>query len=467
LCSLESSVWVMSQFLKELGAKIVRVDNVSHLQSLVQIKQETMGNLAGLILGELIEDEEARQWLNTIRLSPLFRDIKILGLKPFWFPKDDVRTIFSFDGMITLPIHREQFYQCILGEKSYGSAQELIRESGRHNSRNLQRAKEALDHSSAKDDEGPSVLVVEDNPVNQKVAAGMLGKLGCQVTIVECGKQALQTLQETDIDCILMDWELPEMDGLTTTRIIRQLENAGRLVHKHTYWHRQHAPASPPLSHIPIVGMTAHVFPEHGQQCVMSGMDEWLCKPIHLHDLEKVLQRWIGFTSVGFGSFPAMTEDGSDSNSVMITFARSDKPKLKHSERQTGLEVYDLSAALQAMEGDEVLLYSLFKIFNDTSPCLIQDMKKSIQLKDRQDFQRQAHQVKGALSALHAGRQALLAERLEKSASFWSFSSLHSKMAELENEVQKLVCFFQRLASFRENGTAPSFQQTACPEGRP
>jgi CheY-like chemotaxis protein/HPt (histidine-containing phosphotransfer) domain-containing protein len=451
----------MSQFLRELGAQIVRVKNLSHLQSMIQSKQETMIDLAGLILGE---DEEAWQWLNTVRLSHLFREVKILALKPFWFPKDDGRTIFLPDETITLPIHREQFYQCILGDKSQGSAKESMRKLGRPNSVNLQRTTGTPGKSSAKNHEGPSVLVVEDNPVNQKVAAGMLGKLGCQVIVVESGKKALQILQETDVDCILMDWELPEMDGLTTTRIIRQLEHAGRLVYKNTYWYRQHASASPPISHIPIVGMTAHVFPEHGQQCVMSGMDEWLCKPVHLHDLEKVLQRWIGFMPVGFGSFTVMTEDGPGSNPETVTFARSDKSGLKCSERQPDLDVYNLSAALQAMEGDEALLYSLFKIFNETSPCVIQDMKKSIQLKDRQEFQRQAHQIKGALRALHAGRQALLAERLETSASFWSFSSLCSKLTELENEIEELVCLFQRLASFREDRMDPSSSETACTE---
>ena len=75
----------------------------------------------------------------------------------------------------------------------------------------------------------PSVLIVEDNPVNQKVAAGLFDKLGCHVHIAESGTQALLLVQEYDLDLIMMDWDLPGMDGFETAHAIRELEKTNRL----------------------------------------------------------------------------------------------------------------------------------------------------------------------------------------------------------------------------------------------
>jgi signal transduction histidine kinase/CheY-like chemotaxis protein len=470
MCPLKSSAWVISQLLKEVGAKAVRVDSFQHAQTLIEKTQASVLDVAGIIVGGHLEKEGIRQWLETIRFSPLLRDVKVWSLKPFWFRKDDEGKFSTLDGMITLPLHREQFYRCILGETGYRCKPDLTKASGRHDSENSQSAKGFLEISHGRENEGPSVLVVEDNPVNQTVAAGMLRKLGCHVTIIETGSQALNILKETDVDCIVMDWELPDMDGLATTRAIRELENAGRLVHKNTYWRRQHTSVSPPVSHVPIVGMTAHVLPEHGQQCLMSGMDECLAKPVHLHDFEKVLRRWVGFIPVAIGSpsFPTEDHSGSpDSNPAFIKHAGTHNYVRKYPERQADIEEYDVSAALQAMEGDENLLYSLFRIFNETSLGLIQGMQKTIQMKDRRNLQRQAHQMKGALSAVHAGHEAKLAERLEKLASFASFSDLHLEVAELENVIQKLVWLFQKLVSIQGDRDRKSSETISCPEASP
>ncbi|MEJ2230044.1 MAG: response regulator, partial [Nitrospirales bacterium] len=468
MCPLESSAWVMSQLINEVGAKAVRVDSIQHAQTLIEQKQASVFDVAGIIVGGNLENLGTRQWLETIRFSPLFRDIKVWNLEPFWFPQGE--KIITFDGIITLPIHREQFYRCILGETGYRYKPDLIKKSEQHDVENSHRANGLSAISYERENEAPSVLVVEDNAVNQTVAAGMLRKLGCHVMIVSAGNQALQILKETDVDCIVMDWELPDMDGLAITRAIRELENAGKLVGKRTYWRRHHAPVSSPVSHVPIIGMTAHVLPEQGQQCLMSGMDECLSKPVHLHDFEKVLRRWVGFIPVAPVSPVLRTGDhsaSSGSNLVFVKQAGTHNNLGKYPEREAEVEEYDVSVALRAMEGDEDLLYSLFGIFNKTSPGLIQEMQKSLQMKDRQNFQRQAHQMKGALSAVHARHEAKLAERLEKLASFASFSNLQSKLVEMENMMQKLVGLFRGLVSIKGGRNRKSSETTSCPEASP
>ena len=467
MCPLESSTWVMSQLLQEVGAKVVRVDSIRHAQTLVETQHQSVCNVAGLIVGGHPEENGIRQWLETIRLSSGFRGTKIWRLKPFWFSRNDEREIVKLDGMITLPIHRNQFYQCLFGETGYRDKQHVINESERQAYEVSQGTTEFLEISPTRKNEGPWVLVVEDNPVNQKVAAGMLGKLGCHVTVVETGNQALEILKKIDVDCIVMDWELPDMDGVATTRNIRKLEKTGGIVHTHAYWRQHHAPVPPPVTHVPIVGMTAHVLPEHEQQCLMSGMDECLSKPVHLRDFEKMLQRWVGFVpsamlSPSFGKEPHV--DRSDSNTAIIQNRGGANLVEKHVQGTTAFEEYDLSAALQAMEGDETLLYSLLNIFNETTPGLIQGMQNSIQMKKRQKFQRQAHQMKGALSAVRAGHEAKLAERLEEMASFASFPQLQSALTELQIVLEKLFCVFQSLVSLRGAGNRSIVSKAFCPK---
>ena len=453
MCPLKSSAWVITQLLHEVGATVVRVDNIQHAQTLVEKKYAAGFHLHGLIVDGHLEQERIGQWLEMIRFSLFFRNVKIWSLKPFWLHKDDEGKIFPLDGMITLPIHREQFYLCLLGEAGYGDQSGVKQAFEPHATENSQIASGCLELSYTRENVGPFVLVVEDNPVNQAVASGMLGKLGCQVAIIETGIQAINILegQKMDVDCIVMDLELPEMDGLATTRGIRELENSGRVVHKNTYWQRQHAPASPPVSHVPIIGMTAHVLPEHAQQCLRSGMDECLSKPVHLHDFQRVLQRWVGLlpnTPVS-PAFPREGHSGLPGSHPAFIKDSVGSTVKTHSECQSGLEEYDVSIALQAMEGDEALLHSLFKIFNETTPGVIQEMQKSIQMKDRQNFQRKAHQLKGALSAVHARHEAKLAERLENMAAVASFAHLQAEAVVLEDIMQKLVCTFQNLVFVR------------------
>lgn len=468
LGSEKSSVWVISQLLKEVGAKVVRMGTVQQAEALLAKKQTSEFDIAGLIVEGHLEEEEVRQWLETIRKSFFLRNAKIWSLKPFWLRKDDEDKIFTFDGMITLPIHRKQFYQCIFKETTCLDKPKVVSKKGNpavENSRNGLLIAAAL---SEKNIEGPFVLVVEDNPVNQKVAAGMLKKLGCQVTIVETGKKALTILQDTDIDCIVMDWELPEMDGLTTTRAIRAMEQAGKILQKNTYWRKHHGPVSPPVSHIPIIGMTAHVLPENGKQCLMSGMDECLFKPVQLDDFVQVLRRWVGLSSVQkvTPSIQAEDDSGWSSNLDVISMVPElDEQVAHYSEWRTDLVEYDLHAALQGMEGDKTLLYGLFKVFNETTPNLIQGIRKTIQIQERQELQRQAHQLKGALGAVQAKPQAKLAERLEQMAPLASFSHLHSEMAGLENEVKKLVRLFQNLLRFQGNKQGISDKPIFFPEG--
>ena len=119
------------------------------------------------------------------------------------------------------------------------------------------------------------VLLVEDNPVNQRVAIHMLGKLGYQVELAQHGREAVDRLGRDRFDLVLMDCQMPEMDGFEATRIIRD-------------------PASSVLDHaVPVVAMTANAFAEDRERCLAAGMNDFLAKPVDRRMLASMLDQWI------------------------------------------------------------------------------------------------------------------------------------------------------------------------------
>ncbi len=116
------------------------------------------------------------------------------------------------------------------------------------------------------------MLVAEDSPVSRKVAVAILERLGYRVDAVTNGVEVVQALEDLPYDLVLMDCEMPEMDGLEATRRIRQRDPAKRT---------------------PIIALTAHAFPEDRERCLEAGMDDYLSKPVRPQDLATAVERWI------------------------------------------------------------------------------------------------------------------------------------------------------------------------------
>jgi HPt (histidine-containing phosphotransfer) domain-containing protein len=189
--------------------------------------------------------------------------------------------------------------------------------------------------------------------------------------------------------------------------------------------------------------MTAHGLSEQNHHRWVGVMDDCLAKPIRLRDLANVLERWVGFSA------HAMVHPSSSSE-ASLQIDQTVENAINHldavrtpDDHQKSCYPYDILAALESIDGDEALLHSLFQIFLDTGPNLIHGMREAIATEDRLRLHREAHQLKGALSALNGPHQAKMVERLEAEASISPFPQLRHLLEEIEHEVKTLMSVFR------------------------
>ena len=142
---------------------------------------------------------------------------------------------------------------------------------------------------------GARLLLVEDNPVNQKVTLRQLQKLGYRADAVGNGMEAVVVLRTIPYDLVLMDCQMPEMDGYEATRRVRAMEERRREQLARMEPDRPH----PESRRVPVVAITAHAMPGDREKCLAAGMDDYITKPVRLEDLKDVLFRWLGAEDAG------------------------------------------------------------------------------------------------------------------------------------------------------------------------
>ena len=197
------------------------------------------------------------------------------------------------------------------------------------------------------------ILLAEDNLVNQKLALGILAKLGHRVTVANNGKEALEMISESTFDVVLMDVQMPEMDGLAATRELRRRESASG-------------------SHLPVVAMTAHAMKGDRENCLAAGMDDYLSKPIRLKDVANKLTEL----------FQGREGPAEDCVSTKIS---SDE------------EIVSWPDALASVGGDQDLLRELVGVFLEEAPSLLSMAKEAAKHGNWDELNAKTHSLRGSM----------------------------------------------------------------------
>ena len=240
---------------------------------------------------------------------------------------------------------------------------------------------------------GPRVLLVEDNLVNQKVAINLLNKIGYPLQVAADGQKALELLDTMHFDLVLMDCQMPVLDGFETTRKIRHAEAGGD-------------------RHLPVIAMTANAMEGDRERCIEAGMDDYLSKPISEAAVKSVLKRWL--------PGPPDTVAQPAGHVPAVDFAR-----------------------LQDLFGDDdAAIQELLEVFVTTTAPLLSRLQSAIEQQGFDDIRVLGHQIAGSASNL--GIQQLLqhATALEKAAmasDIGQAAALHASMQQTFCELSENV----------------------------
>jgi PAS domain S-box-containing protein len=250
------------------------------------------------------------------------------------------------------------------------------------------------------------VLLAEDNAVNRQLARRLLEKQGHTVAVVSNGREALAAVGLENFDVILMDVQMPEMDGFEATRAIRLQEmGTGR--------------------HVPILAMTAHALKGDRERCLEAGMDGYVAKPIKPQELYDAIERLV----------PRGAE-------VEPEVAGTPGPE----------EVFDRAEALARVGGDTTLLRDLAALFLQSYPVQLAALRDALAREDLGTVQRVAHTLKGSSSSFASRQAQAAALRLETMALSRDLAKVETASAALEKALADLRPTLVRIASQKDEG---------------
>jgi PAS domain S-box-containing protein len=269
---------------------------------------------------------------------------------------------------------------------------------------------------------GLRILVAEDHPMNQKVIARVLGNLGCEIDLAGNGREAVEMLGKRLYDAVLMDLQMPEMDGLQATSLIRRGERRTN-------------------GHVPIIAMTAHAMEGDRDLCLQSGMDDYVSKPLEVSLVVEAIKRCCLPES-------KLSIDRDLINAIPATIAITEAPVFRAEPaeelRRTG-EIFDRARLLKTIGGDEDFLKELVEMFVGEMPNHMKTLREMADSGDIEGLVMLVHRLKGASANVRAERLKGLFADIEVAARRQDIEGTHALLFEI-------APVFEEFKSVYDNG---------------
>jgi signal transduction histidine kinase/CheY-like chemotaxis protein/HPt (histidine-containing phosphotransfer) domain-containing protein len=253
------------------------------------------------------------------------------------------------------------------------------------------------------------ILLVEDNIINQQVATALLNKLGLIPDSVKNGKEAIDALLSKHYDLILMDIQMPEMDGFEATRIIRKS-------------------TSSPNHSIPIVAMTANAMHGDRERCMNAGMNDYITKPVTIEKLYEILQKWLKVTEAPLVQQPISTKS-------------PDNPAIDMNE------LFDYSSFLSRIVNDHGLANEILLSYVTMQPEQIDSIKNALMEHNWNRIESLAHSIKGASGNISADSVRKIAMEIETACRNQNAEPIPGLISELELRFNETIEVIKRKAT--------------------
>jgi PAS domain S-box-containing protein len=332
-----------------------------------------------VLLDPEIPDHDGQPLGMTLRADPELSKIPLVILTPLARPRDSARWgSLGYAGQVNKPVKQGELGTCLAAVVGLGPPP--VRAD-----RRVSGVAVPLPPKDVR------LLVVEDNLTNQKVALGMLAKLGYMPDLAVDGASAIDALREQDYDLVLLDCQLPGMDGFQVARLIRQSEAPVR----------NHA--------VPIVAMTAYALDGDRQKCMDAGMNGYLAKPIQVTELKRAVEQW------------AATGEPAPPNEY-------------RSAKTLPPMAFDRRELVNRLMGDEDLARGIVGAFLKDIPGQIASLASALRRSDAATARRTAHSIRGAAANVGGTQLCRHARRMEELGEAGNLAALAELMPGLAEE---------------------------------
>jgi PAS domain S-box-containing protein len=382
---------IVEEMLANWGLRSVASPSAADALRLIEIAEERGERFDLILTDSHMPHQDGFSLIEQIRGLPGPRDSIIMMLTSGDHPNDISRCeALNVATYLVKPIKQSELFDAIVLALNITTVEDEQPHSG----------------AAATDSGRPlRILLAEDSLVNQKLAVGLLEKWGHSVFVANNGSEAVVASQAEPFDLVIMDVQMPEMDGLEATETIRSREQSTG-------------------AHVPILAMTAHAMKGDRERCLASGMDDYISKPIRAGQLQETIHRLLG---------------GETSKASAESAAESD-------------DVMNWSAALDAVQGDYDLLRVVIEAFLSEYPDLVAQLRESLENRDSVTMQRAAHTLKGSMRYFGAARAFDLALKLETMGRGGRTEGAHGPLSALEGQLERMRPL---LEAFVQQGKPP------------
>ena len=362
-----------------------------------------------VILDMMMPDMDVTQLSQAIESDPAIPEARLVMLTSVGYCDDAEEALKA--GIITYlskPVRQSRLYDCIA---------EVMGLS-------VEACSSVLASSSpekAKVEFHAHILLAEDNPINKEVGMAMLEGFGCQVDTVVNGLEAVDAVSSKGYDLILMDCQMPQVDGYEATKAIRSKE----AVQNEYARNKDSKPA-----HVPIIALTAHAMKEHRDRCLSAGMDDYLSKPFKQEQLRTLLEQWLPQETVMSGAAEPKQDEPE-------TTVKTSQALLGSEKSPIDAEVLDRIRALQR-KGSSNILEKAIHHYVSYTPKLLAALSEASAQGDASALQKAAHSLKSSSANLGAVKLVALCKEIEMKAHANTIEKAQSQVAKMHAEYERV-----------------------------
>lgn len=390
---------ILKKMLESLGCQVVTVSSGREAVPAL-VREKEAGRPFDLVLLDMqMPAMDGEQVLRAIKSHASVRDVPVIVLTSMGRRGDAARLQeIGGAGYLLKPVRQQQLYDIIVtvlgnqeavrSEESSIITQYTISEQRRQNMR---------------------ILLAEDNPVNQKVALAFLTRLGYPVDTVENGQQAVEAMQRGRYNLVLMDVQMPEMDGFEATRQIRNLEGDEK--------------------HTPIIAMTAHAMKGDREHCLEAGMDDYVSKPIRPEELQEKLNQWIKHPR----DWPQREPRSEPAPERLPTAQLEETLPL------------DMENALPRFAYNQKLFFELLQEFLRQMEAKIPEIETAYRARDEKSLFKLGHYLKGMSANFNTKRMAKLTLALETHSQAGELDAIPELIDGIRAEYLRIREFYEQL----------------------